>query len=169
MKPDNTPGEAAASSMVQSLRDGDIEHVFIEFSDVNGISRSKQLRTDYFLQGWRDGFAMNALLLVQTPQSDVPEDSGLGESIDYGDATVYPEPETFQRLPWQEDTARVLCSFELNGEQLGVDPRQALQRVLNEKVTDHELDFTVGSELEFYLLDQTDGGEYQPATDDEYE
>lgn len=162
-------GDTDATAMERRLREGEIDHVFVEFSDVNGISRSKQLRTDHFLDGWRDGFAMNALLLVQTPRSEVPTGSGLGAEIDYGDATVHPDPETFRRLPWRPDAARVLCSFELDGEPLDVAPRQSLRRVLDGVAGSFDAEFTVGSELEFYLLDPTEDDEYEPVTPDKHE
>jgi glutamine synthetase len=168
---DDADGDATAK-MESVLREEDVDHVFLEFADVNGISRSKQLHADYFLDSWREGFPMNALLLVQTPRSDVPEESGLGEEIDYGDATVSPEPETFRRLPWRPDTARVLCSFEIGGEPLAAEPRRALRRVLARRADPLDVEFTVGSELEFYLLspvDEADGRQYEPATDHKHE
>lgn len=168
---DETDGTAGAD-MESTLRTEDIDHVFIEFADINGLSRSKQLQADYFLDSWRDGFAMNALLLVQTPRNDVPADSGLGKAIDYGDATVYPEPETFRRLPWEPDVARVLCSFEMDGEPVGAATRGVLQRVLAQQAASLDIEFTVGSELEFYLLTPTDdsgGQQYEPATDHKHE
>lgn len=161
-----------AAEMESTLRDEGIEHVFVEFADLNGISRSKQLRADYFLDSWRDGFAMNALLLAQTPRNDVPQESGLGAEIDYGDATIHPEPETFRRLPWRSDAARVLCSFEMDGDPVGAEPRRALRRVLTERVEPLDLEFTVGSELEFYLFDTVDGDDgtsYEPATSHKHE
>ncbi|MFC7157614.1 glutamine synthetase family protein [Halomarina halobia] len=154
--------------METCLREEEIEHVFVEFVDVNGISRSKQLSADHFLESWREGFTMNALLLAQTPRSEVPKGTGLGAEIDYGDATVYPEPETFTRLPWRPETARVLCSFEREDEPLEADPRRVLRRVLDELIVPLSLEFTVGSELEFYLLDPTDDG-YAPATTHKHE
>lgn len=155
--------------MEEELQDEDIEHVFVEFSDVNGISRSKQLQTDYFLENWRDRFAMNAILLFQTPRNDVPEETGLGKEIDYGDATAHPIPGTFQRLPWKPETARVLCSFELEGEPLQANPRQVLKRVIDEQVAEYGFEFTVGSELDFYLLDPDEDAPYAPATNHNYE
>ena len=118
---DETDGGAGAA-VESTLRGLDIDHIFVEFADINGLSGSKQLQADYFLDSWRDGLAMNALLFVQTPRNDVPEDSGLGEAIDYGDAMVHPQPETFRRLPWRPDSARVLCSFEMDGEPVGAAP-----------------------------------------------
>jgi len=163
---DETDGGAGAA-VESTLRGSDIDHIFVEFADINGLSGSKQLQADYFLDSWRDGLAMNALLFVQTPRNDVPEDSGLGEAIDYGDAMVHPQPETFRRSPWRPDSARVLCSFEMDGEPVGAAPQHALQRVLDRQADPLDVEFTVGSELEFYLLTPTDGdGDgYESTTD----
>lgn len=158
--------EQAASRMEETIRTDGIEHVFIEFADLNGISRVKQLDAEYFLDTWEKGFPMNLLLLVQTPRSDVPQGSGLGEEIDYGDGLIHPDPTTFQRLPWREDAARVFCDFEHEGSPVPVAPRTALQRLLSDLPSD--LDVFVGSELEFHLVRPVDTG-YEPATSDKHE
>ncbi|WP_266081091.1 glutamine synthetase family protein [Haladaptatus caseinilyticus] len=168
----NGDDQSSGAKMESVVQDGGIDHIFLEFADINGISRSKQLRADYFLDSWRDGFAMNALLLVQTPRSDIPTNSGLGAEIDYGDATIHPDPETFRRLPWFPNAARVLCSFKLNGEPIAAEPRRLLRQVIAEQADSMDLEFTVGSELEFYLLEtaeNTDGTRYEPTTDHKHE
>lgn len=153
--------------MVSRVEADDIEHVFVEFPDVNGISRSKQISADYFLDHWRDGFTMNLLLLAQTPQNDVPEGSGYGAEIDYGDGIVRPDPQTFRVLPWRDDAARVICDFEhAGGDPVAGAPRTVLRRVLN--ANEFGFDFSVGSELEFYLLERSDE-EYVPATTGKHE
>lgn len=152
--------------MLDLLSDPDIDHVFAEFSDINGISRTKQLRTDYFLDSWTSGFSVNLLLLAQTPRNAVPEGSGVGEEIDYGDGTLRPIPHTARRLPWRDDAARVLCDVVDGGELVGASPRTALARVLES--TPDEFEFTVGSELEFYLLSETEAG-YEPVTSHKHE
>ncbi|WP_435158006.1 glutamine synthetase family protein [Haladaptatus sp. DFWS20] len=158
--------EQSASEMETVIRNKGIEHVNIEFSDINGISRSKQLTADYFLDNWEDGFPMNLLLLFQTPQSDVPENTGYGKEIDFGDGTVKPDPSTFSLIPWRDNAARVICDFEHNAEPVTAAPRTALKRVLAD--CSFDFDFFVGSELEFYLLDETQEG-YQPATSSKHE
>jgi glutamine synthetase len=155
-----------SAEMVSTLDREDIDHVFIEFADVNGISRSKQLSADYFLANWEGGFAMNLLLLAQTPRNDVPEGTGFGEEVDFGDGTIYPDPETFLVLPWRDDAARVICDFEYDGEPVAGAPRTVLKHVLDQNQFD--FDFYAGSELEFYLLEETQNG-YEPATDDDHE
>jgi glutamine synthetase len=158
--------EQTISEIEAVIHDNEIEHVFVEFPDINGISRSKQLTADYFLDNWKDGFSMNLLLLFQTPRSDVPVNTGYGEEIDFGDGTIHPDLSTFSLFPWREDAARVLCDFEYEDEPVTAAPRTALQRVLEECPFDCE--FFVGSELEFYLLDETDEG-YTPATSSKHE
>jgi glutamine synthetase len=149
------------------LTDSELSHVFVEFADVNGLSRSKQLRADRFLDVWREGIPVNMLLLVQTPRNEVPKGSGFGKSIGYGDGVLRPDPSTFRELPWRDDAARVLCDVEYEGEEVLASPRTALKRVL-ERATETGLEFGVGSELEFYLLDETETG-YAPVTDHKHE
>ncbi|ADD07398.1 glutamine synthetase (plasmid) [Natrialba magadii ATCC 43099] len=156
--------------MLDLLSDPDIDHVFVEFSDINGISRTKQLRTDYFLDSWETGFPVNLLLLAQTPRNAVPEGSGVGEEIDYGDGRLRPLPHTACRLPWRDDAARVLCDVVDGGGLVGAAPRTALARVLESVPDEVDFEFTVGSELEFYLLSETESGSgYEPITSHKHE
>ncbi|QFU84531.1 glutamine synthetase family protein [Natronorubrum aibiense] len=156
----------ATAEMVSRLERGDIDHIFVEFPDINGISRSKQLTTDYFLERWKNGFTMNLLLLAQTPRNHVPDGTGFGAEIDYGDGVVHPDPKTFHVLPWRDDAARVICDFKYDGEPVLGAPRTVLKRVLEQN--DLGFDFYAGSELEFYLLEETGDG-YGPATSDNHE
>ena len=151
--------------MESALQEGDLEHVFVEFPDIDGVSRSKQVDADYFRERWREGFSMNMLLLAVSSMTDVPEGSGYGAELNYADGTVIPVPETFQRLPWREDAARVICDFEFRGEPAGAYTRGVLERVLAETRDEMDATFGVGNELEFHLLDVTEAG-YEPVTDD---
>lgn len=154
------------AQMEARLADEDLTHVFVEFPDVNGMSRSKQLTRDRFLETWESGIPVNLLLLVQTPRNEVPEDSGFGKEIGYGDGRLRPDPSTFRALPWREDAARVLCDVEYEGEPVRAAPRTALRRLLES--TDLGLEFGVGCELECYLLGETETG-CEPATDHKHE
>ncbi|ADD07391.1 glutamine synthetase (plasmid) [Natrialba magadii ATCC 43099] len=177
-----TDTEARLESMVQA---DDINHVFIEFPDLNGLSRSKQLDADYFLDSWEDGFTMNLALLTQTPRSDVVEGSKYGDEIDYADALVHPDPRTCRRVPWRDDAVRVICDFEFRGQSVPGAPRTVLQSVA-EQITEFGLDASVGSELECFLLESVGevgnsngsdemragtqtGTNYVPATSDKHE
>jgi glutamine synthetase len=155
------------TEMERRIETDGIDHVFVEFADLNGIARSKQITADYFLDSWESGFTMNLLLLVQTPRNAVPENSGYGAEVDYADGVVVPDPATFKVLPWRDDAARVICDFHYEGQPVGGAPRTVLDRVLD-RAAGYDLDFYAGSELEFYLLS---GGEtdYEPATSHKHE
>ncbi|MFO7925994.1 MAG: glutamine synthetase family protein [Halobacteriota archaeon] len=154
-------------SMESLIRDDRIDHVFIEFPDLNGLSRSKQLAADYFLSSWENGFTMNLALITQTPRSDVVEGSKYGDDIDYADGLVHPDPRTCCRVPWRDDAARVICDFEFRGDPVPGAPRTALDRVLD-RVDQLGVDTYAGSELEFLLLNQSTDG-YVPVTSDKHE
>lgn len=146
---------------METALEEDVEHVLVEFPDLDGVARSKQVGADYFRRTWRDGFSMNMLLLAVSAMTDVPEGSGYGAELDFADGTVHPIPETFARLPWRPEAARVLCEFEFRGDPAGAYTRGVLERVLEE--VDDDLELGIGSELEFRLYDRTEDG-LQPAT-----
>lgn len=154
--------------MKNRIESVDIDHVFVEFPDINGISRSKQIRTEYFLKHCDSGFPMNLLLLVQTPRNEVPEDSGFGEKVNFGDGTVHPDASTFQVLPWQENAGSVIADFSYKGDPVAAAPRTVLQSVVDDIDREFGHDVFLGSELEFYLLEKSEQG-YAPATDHKHE
>jgi glutamine synthetase len=97
--------------------------------------------------------------------TDVPEGTGLGESLNFADGTVYPVPETFRVVPWRDDTARVLCTYNFRGETAGAHTRDLLSTVLADGP---DLNLGVGAELEFHLLDEN-GGDVEPLTEGRHE
>lgn len=160
--------DTAAEEMEARLRDGELRNVVLEFADVNGISRSKQVSVDYFLDSWRDGFSIPIAILATTPLTVPAAGSGITDDLHYADGYVHPDPATFKVVPWRDRTARVLCEFSFEGEPVGCDPRHVLGRTLDR--IDLDLDVSVGSELEFYLLDPAPEGDgWVPATPHEHE
>lgn len=153
----------AGDEMETLLGKPEIDHLFVEFPDIDGISRSKQIDADYAREKWREGFSMNLLMLAVSSMTDVPENTGYGEAIDFADGVVVPDPETCRRIPWREDAARVICEFEFRGEPVDVYTRRVLRQVLTEARDELGVSFGVGNELEFHLLDGTDDG-YEPVT-----
>lgn len=159
--------EDAAAEMERIIESAGLEHVFVEFPDLNGLARGKQVDADYFLESWRDGFSMNLTVLEAGALDDWDPDSRYGLATDFADGTLRPLPETFTRLPWRDDAGRVLCAFTYEGDPVEASTRGALDRVL-EDVADRDLEAYAGSELEFTLLEETDEG-YRPFTSYEHE
>jgi glutamine synthetase len=158
----------AGDDLERRIEDAGVAQVVVEFSDIDGISRSKRVDADYFLQNWETGFSMNMLLLGVSSVTDVPEDSGLGEAINFADGTIHPIPETFEVVPWRDDTARVLCRFSFRGDPAGASTRDLLARVIDEAP---DLDIGIGAELEFHLLRESTAADpdVDPLTEGRYE
>ncbi|WP_458188805.1 glutamine synthetase family protein [Haladaptatus sp. NG-WS-4] len=146
----------------------EIEHLVVEFPDIDGVSRSKIVDAEYARNHWMEGFSMNMLILAVSSMTDVPEGTGYGEEINFADGVVVPDLETVQRVPWQENAARVLCDFEFEGESPPVYTRGLLQRVVADAREELDATFGVGNELEFHLLEETEDG-YAPVTDHPHE
>ncbi len=155
----------SVDDVAETLQADGIEQVILEFPDIDGVSRSKRVDADYFLEKLDDGFSMNMLLLGVSSMTDVPEGTGLGESLNFADGTVHPVPETYQAVPWRDDTARVLCTYSFRGEPVEAYTRDLLGRVL---ASGDGLDVEVGAELEFHLLEENDGT-VEPLTDGSHE
>lgn len=155
----------AADDVARLVEEEGIEQVVVEFPDIDGIARSKRVDADYFLKKLGSGFSMNMLLLGVSSVTDVPEGSGLGESLNFADGTVHPIPETFRVAPWRDDTARVLCTYSFRGETAGAYTRDLLSRVLEDGP---DLDLGVGAELEFHLLREEEG-DVEPLTEGSHE
>jgi glutamine synthetase len=152
---------------VDRIRESDVRYVFVEFPDLNGVSRSKQLAADYFLDHWREGFGMQLSLLAVSPTDTFAVGAGYGEEINFADGLLRPEAGTFKRLPWRDRAARVLCRFERDGDggPAKASTRYVLRRVLDR--LDDGFDLSVGAELEFFLLDPDEA--YAPVVDRNHE
>lgn len=154
--------------MESRIKSENIDRIFVEFPDINGISRSKQIHAKYFLKNHDSGFPMNLLLLVQTPRNEVPENSGLGKEINFGDGKVHPDNSTFRTLPWRENVASVIADFTHGGSDVAAAPRTVLQSVISSINREFDHEIFLGSELEFYLLEDSEG-KYAPVTDNKHE
>ena len=82
--------------------------------------------------------------------------------IEESDMVAYPDPETFQILPWRpgdDGVARMFCDITTpDGKPFDGDPRYALKRVLK-KASDMGYTMYVGPELEFFYFSNSDGTE----------
>jgi glutamine synthetase len=158
---------SATEEMEARLREDGIRNVVLEFADINGVSRSKQVSTDYFLRSWETGFSIPVAILACSPLTVPAEGSGVAEAINYADGHLHPVPSTLKPVPWRDRTVRVLCEFTRDGEPVGCDPRYVLDRTLDRLGAG--IEFAVGSELEFYLFDPDGDGGWVPRTPHEHE
>jgi glutamine synthetase len=82
----------------------------------------------------------------------------------YGDFVLCPDLATMRRVPWQPNTAMVLCDLEgETGDPVEPSPRHVLRRQLD-RLADHGWDAMVGTELEFIVFRDS----YEDASDKRY-
>lgn len=138
-------------------RNPEIKMLEVLMPDMNGILRGKRIPRD---EG-RALFAGNVKCCASTSlcnsAGEIIDEIGVGTVDGDPDKLMFPIVNTLAPIPWLKSaTAQVLVSCaNLDGTASGYDPRNILRRVLGYL---HELGLkpVVATELEFYLLEQTD-------------
>lgn len=132
-----------------------IHTVELGFADIHGILRGKRLPSRHFLKIAETGSALAKAPFVWDIQCAVfpgPELANFHNG--FPDMVAKPILSTFRQVPWREGSAFVLCDlFETNGDAIAVSPREVLKKIIS-RANSLSLRPKIGSELEFYLLDQ---------------
>lgn len=139
------------------LQEQGIDIVRLVFSDVLGITRSKDLMVSQIERAAHNGPAFCQGTWVTTTHGDVLDGHG---SVSDGlpDLITRIVPETIRPIPWEPGVAIVVAdAFEPNGDISPVAPRSVLKAVLAQFVK-LQLVPVVGPELEFYLIKRTQAG-----------
>ncbi|UCH42998.1 MAG: glutamine synthetase [Dehalococcoidales bacterium] len=140
--------EAAKEQVLKTTRDGNIKLISLWFTDILGFLKSlditpRELET---VLGHGAGFDGSSI-------------EGFAR-IDESDMVAFPDPATFQVLPWslpQHPVARMFCDvLKPGGEAFEGDPRYILKRNL-QRATDQGYTFNVGPELEYFYFKNAEG------------
>jgi glutamine synthetase len=136
---------------------GAIDTVVVAFTDMQGRLLGKRVHAEHFLDDSAEHGVegCNYLLALEMEMDPVPGYEIASWERGYGDFALAPDLATLRRIPWLEGTALVLCDVSwLDGSPVAPSPRQVLRRQVERAAA---LGFTpmVGSELEFFLLQET--------------
>jgi glutamine synthetase len=132
-----------------------IHTVEVGFGDINGVLRGKRLPARHFLKNLETGTALAKAPFAWDLQCGIYQDIELA-NFDNGfpDMVAKPILSTLKKVPWREGSAFVLSDiYDEHGNPLEVSPRHILKNIVK-RYNDLGLRPLVGSELEFYLLDQ---------------
>lgn len=125
------------------------------FADIHGILRGKRLPARHFLKIAETGSALAKAPFVWDIQCAVfpgPELANFHNG--FPDMVARPILSSFRPVSWREGSAFVLCDlFDEQGDLIGVSPREILKKIVA-RANRLSLRPKIGSELEFYLLDQ---------------
>ena len=147
---------------------GDVDTVVAAFTDMQGRLLGKRLQAEFFVEEADAGHEVegcNYLLALDMDMDPIPGYEIASWEQGYGDFGFVPDLATLRRIPWLEGTALVLCDVQWHdGSPVRPSPRQVL-RAQMERAAAAGFTPMVGSELEFYVLQDS----YREAWDRRYE
>ncbi len=144
------------------IESGEIDTVVVCFPDMQGRLAGKRVTGHFFLEAVvEETHACNYLLTVDMEMETVPGYKAASWELGYGDFTVKPDLTTLRQAPWLEGTALVLADVcDHHGHHLPHAPRSILRGQLD-RLAKRGWCAKAGSELEFYLFDETYEGAHE--------
>lgn len=137
---------------------GAIDTVVVAFTDMQGRLLGKRFDAEFFVEEITDGHPIegcNYLLALDMEMDPTPGYEIASWERGYGDFVMIPDLTTARRLPWLEATALVLADVAWpDMSPVRPSPRQVLKAQV-ERARALGLEPMFGSELEFYLLQET--------------
>ena len=157
MTTDEQSGRSLTDLVREWRRDG-IKHVRFELPDMHGTSRSKIVPRGH-VESYAGGRGLNmygGTAVLDTASSVVPK-TLYNEEENYADQYLKPDLSTALVLPWENDTARLVCDgYWGDGRAQTAAPRHVLKRLL-ERADAMGYSVKAGLEYEFYVLDPDTG------------
>lgn len=134
-----------------------IDTVLVAFPDVLGRLMGKRLTRSHFLQHVAKGgtHACNYLLTVDMEMNPLEGFKLASWEQGYGDFHVVPHLSTLHLLPWAPGSALVLCDLEHEGGGAVAEAPRTILRKLVDQLRQRDLSAYMGSELEFYLFNDS--------------
>ncbi|HAM14610.1 MAG TPA: glutamine synthetase [Eggerthellaceae bacterium] len=129
--------------VLKTIKSRDVHFVRLWFTDVLGVMKSFAVSPSEIEGAFEDGMGFDGSCIA-----------GFG-SAEESDMLAFPDPETFQVLPWRPSSnavARMFCDIRMpDGSAFDGDPRQVLRRMVD-KAAEAGFIFNVGPELEYYYF-----------------
>ena len=142
----------------QMINEYDVQFIKLQFVDINGQVKNLAVPSEHI-----DRVLNNEIML------DGSSIKGF-RNIETSDMFFYPDRNTFQILPWQEqngrNSARVICDiYNADGTPFEGCPRCNLKRLMAE-AQKLGLSMNIGPEAEFFLFEKDDAGHITTRTHD---
>ncbi|WP_298228367.1 glutamine synthetase family protein [Gryllotalpicola sp.] len=139
--------------VLRTVEERGVKFVRLWFTDVVGTLKSVAISPAEVEGAFAEGLGFDGSAI-----------EGLTRAFE-SDLLLYPDPTTFQILPWRGDidpTARMFCDITTpDGEPAVADPRNVLKRSLA-SAAEAGFTFYTHPEVEFYLLKSSQFGEAGP-------
>lgn len=144
----------------EKLREDNIDTLRVEYPDLYGQCRTKTFPVNKLEALVEDGVNFAKAVYAMDLSGDIPPGTGVADEIEWTDMTVYPDLDTYTKIPYLKNTGRLLGDPYFDGKPSGVCPRTLLKRVIG---LYKELDLVpvTATELEFFLF-RAENGEAGP-------
>ncbi len=143
-----SPAKNSKDYVLSQAQDHNVKFIRLWFTDILGLLKSFAITVDELKEAMEEGKLFDGAAIEGFARSD--------ES----DMRAFPDPSTFQLLPWRPKdnaVARMFCDIRnVQGGAFDGDPRQCLKRVLK-KASDQGYTFYVGPEIEFFYFQNAEG------------
>lgn len=139
----------SAQEVIQYVNEEDVKFIRLAFCDVYGRQKNISIMPSELSRAFEYGIAFDA--------SSV---GGFGDET-HSDLFLRPDPSTLSILPWRTEHGRVVRMFctitKPNGEVFECDTRSVLKKAISD-AKKAGIEFSFGSELEFYLFKLDENG-----------
>ncbi len=145
------------SQLKKAINNDEIDTVLVCVSDMQGRLNGKRVTGKAFIDYvYKETHMCDYLYTVDMDMFTVPGYKSSSWETGYGDMTVIPDLSTIKIAHWLEKTAIVLCDcLDHDGKKpLMHSTRQILRNVIS-KANKMGFEPMIGSELEFFLFNQT--------------
>ena len=136
--------------IMQYTAEEDVKFIRLTFCDVFGKQKNISIMPNELERAFTHGIAFDASAV-----------KGFGNEV-RSDLLLFPDPDTLSVLPWRPEHGRVVrmyCNIRKpNGSVFECDTRSLLEKAV-EDAKNAGLEFSFGSELEFYLMKLGENGE----------
>ena len=136
---------------------GDIDTILVCLVDMQGRLIGKRFHAKFFMDsGYAETHGCDYLLANDITMEPVPGYKAVNWEKGYGDFVLKPDMSTLRRIPWLDGTALVLCDV-LDHQTLAELPHspRAILRQQIKRIESLGMQAFMGSELEFYIFDET--------------
>ena len=153
------PGRPAPASALHTFLDAnpDVEFIHCYIMDYGSTHRVRVVSKHYALElaATNSGITMPSPILT----AGLPNGGILWEDVDIGVDEMFPDWTTLRAQPYQPGHASLMCFVKEGGLHDGKGwrrcPRSRLLEFTDSVKAEHNLDFLVGAEVEFYILEAT--------------
>ncbi len=129
------------------LKEEEIRYVRLAFPDLMGVLRGRMVRAERLKQMFSEGCGFGSRLLLADLNGEVHPSIRMGETYDYGNFFLLPEPSGLVSLPWSPGTGLILADPYLPSGEPAISSRLALKRAI-EYAAQINLNLVAGMEVE---------------------